>query len=235
MNHLKTVLNASWLIAVVGLGIYGIDAFKSVRSYISTNGTSTHLIESDEAVLVLEIENASTDLISAKDKRSEDRGIILEFLKQNGIDDSEIVETFSSVDDPGRWREQAPGENRKIFITDTIKVKSQKVYKIKEIAEKIYELLDRGIKVSARTSYYYKKLDDLRVKMLEEATVDALGRAKNVAKTSGLDIAGLRNLQTGRFVLAPEDSSISKEDNWGEESSLKKKISIVVTGTFNIK
>ena len=72
--------------------------------------------------------------------------------------------------------------------------------------------------------------------MIKEATLDSQERAQNVAETLGAKITGLRNLSTGRFAIYAEDVAVTQEwaDGWKEEASKKKRIRIIVTGTYNL-
>ena len=96
---------------------------------------------------------------------------------------------------------------------------------------------ERLIDIENNFRYFYKDIAKLRIDMIKEATLDSENRANNIAETLNKQVTGLRHLHTGRFAIYAEDVSVTQDyaSEWTEEKSKKKRIRIIVTGTYNLK
>ena len=84
-------------------------------------------------------------------------------------------------------------------------------------------------------SYYYSKLSDLKVEMLEKASKDARQRAKAMLKATHNSVGKVQSVQMGVFQITPEDSTSVSDMGISDTSTIKKKVTSVANVTFRIK
>ena len=117
-----------------------------------------------------------------------------------------------------------------------ISVKSNDVKKVKKVSTEIYGLAQRGIEVSSSNAeYYYSKLSDLKVEMLEKASKDAKHRASAMLKATHNKVGKIQSLQMGVFQITPVESTNVSDYGLSDTSSIQKKITAVANVTFRVK
>lgn len=212
---------------------YGINTAKHFCSYVSTKGVCHKVVESDSARLDISICNETDNIKDASEKRNSDREAVLEFLKNKGVKESDIVSRDCEISD--RFRYSSRDNGKRYSVSDTFGVTLNNCHLAKDIAQSLpLALMDQGIYVSAGVRYRYKNLDDLKIEMIEEAAKDARERAEHVAAVSNMKISGLRSLNTGYFSIVGDDSSATNNETYDEERYIKKRVRVVVHGTFDI-
>ena len=108
--------------------------------------------------------------------------------------------------------------------------------KIKKLSTEINTLTEQGIEISGyEPSYFYSKLSDLKIEMLEKASKDAKQRAKAMLKATHNRVGKIQSLQMGVFQITPEDSNDVSDMGISDSSSIKKKVTSVANVTFRIK
>ncbi|MBQ9335559.1 MAG: SIMPL domain-containing protein [Alphaproteobacteria bacterium] len=235
MNYQNIAIGTLIATVIGAVGYRGIAVMKEQSSYITTNGLSDRNVVSDTAVCDLKIVVEGHTIQEAQEKMKKDYDKVIQFLTKEGITKEEIADTDSYIEDKYRWGNREKEKIARYEMSDTINIKSTRVTKIKELRSKLTELTSQGINITNNTRYYYKNFDKLRIEMMKEAAKDSENRAHNVAESVGATIAGIRNLKSGRFSISPEDSNYTNVDEWAEEHSIKKRIRVIVTGTFNLK
>jgi hypothetical protein len=83
--------------------------------------------------------------------------------------------------------------------------------------------------------YYYSKLPDLRVSLLEDAVKDAKLRAEKIAAGTGRRVGSVRAASSGVVqVLSPNSVDISDYGNY-DTSSVDKDVMVTVKASFDLK
>ena len=86
-----------------------------------------------------------------------------------------------------------------------------------------------------RPQYVYTKLADLRPKLLEDATKDAVGRAKVLVDATGGKLGGLRDVNVGVFqITAPNSTEVSDYGVY-DISTRAKDVTAVVNVTLALE
>ena len=81
-------------------------------------------------------------------------------------------------------------------------------------SREVSKLIDAGIELNSYSpQYYYTKLAELKIKMIEQATKDAKNRAETIAKNGGGSLGDLVKANMGVFQITAENSS--DEYSWG--------------------
>jgi len=115
-------------------------------------------------------------------------------------------------------------------------VTSKNVNLVKDISNDVTVLLQEGIEIFySPPEFFYTKLNDLKIRMLGEATKDAKVRAEAMAKNSDSEIGKLKSARQGVFQITPVNSVDVSDYGEYDLSSIEKSIKAVVTVAFTIK
>lgn len=136
--------------------------------------------------------------------------LILKFLKENGIEDSEISVNPPAVIDLQADRYSYNQNPYRYNVTNVIVVTSSKVDKINELIKKQAELLKQGVAIVAgdyqyQTVYEYTDLNAIKPEMIEEATRNARAAADKFAEDSGSKVGRIQTASQGQFSIEDRD------------------------------
>lgn len=136
--------------------------------------------------------------------------MIIDFLKQNGIEDSEISINPPAVIDMQADRYSYTQNPYRYNVTNVVVVTSSKVEKVNELIKKQAELLKQGIAVVAgdyqyQTIYEYTDLNTIKPAMIAEATKNAREAADKFAEDSGSKVGKIQTASQGQFSIEDRD------------------------------
>lgn len=233
---LALILGGALIISSMIFGIFYYKAqISSGKDVLAVTGSAKTRVTSDQAKMVLYISHitSSTNLSGGYEAVSRDEKAVLNFLKNNGIANEDISDMPVSAN---QVYDQNYSAGSRFDINKTITVQSNDVAKLTEISKKISTLISDGAMVSIQSlQYYYSKLPDLRVSLLEEAVKDAKLRAENIAKGTGRGVGGIRSASSGVVqVLSPNSVDISDYGNY-DTSSIEKDVMVTVKASFDLK
>ena len=137
--------------------------------------------------------------------------MIVNFLKENGIEDSEISINPPAVIDLQADRYSSYNQNPYRYnVTNVVVVTSSKIDKINELIKRQAELLKQGIAIVAgdyqyQTIYEYTDLNSIKPEMIEEATRNARAAADKFAEDSGSKVGRIQTASQGQFSIEDRD------------------------------
>lgn len=136
--------------------------------------------------------------------------MVVTFLKQNGIEESEISVNPPAVIDLQADRYSNNQSYYRYIVTNVIVVTSSKVDKVNELIKKQAELLKQGIAIVAgdyqyQTSYEYTDLNSVKPEMIAEATKNARLAADKFAEDSGSKVGKIKSASQGQFSIEDRD------------------------------
>lgn len=228
---------------------------------VSVKGLSEKIVESDQGVMDITIKNYGTKLEEIQKKRARDKSKIIDFLKKNGVQDSEIDDSVSTVDqdyssntdDRSRegWiayarqiqnekPENEETKKKRIFIvSDVIRVKLADCQKIKRLSTDIMSLLSEDIFLSVDYKYILTNFSNSRLDMLNEASSNALQSAKKFMEPQDVEVGKLISISQGSLNIKPADAIGDSDNNdWNDsyksEKSFRKKLRLVVSAKYEI-
>ncbi len=161
-----------------------------------------------------------------------DAGLIRDYLVENGVTEEEMV--FSSVSISTRWESEYNDNGDRIReyidgydLYQNVSITSTDIDKIENISRDISGLIESNVQfASEEPEYYYTKLDELKLQLIEEATKNAKER---MAQGTGAQIGELLNANLGVFQITAQNSNT--EYSYGgyfDTSSRNKTASITV-------
>lgn len=226
---------------VIGLSAIiatGILASKMTRDTISVTGSYSQTVTSDRGQYEFEVVARGSSRADAYAILKKHNPVVIKYLKSQGFKDDEIEAKY--INGYNIYRTNYNGNSTDEVIgfnaTQKYSVKSDDVEKIKKVSTDINTLTEKGVDVSGyEPSYYYSKLSDLKVEMLEKASKDARQRAKAMLKATHNSVGKVQSVQMGVFQITPEDSTNVSDMGISDTSTIKKKVTSVANVTFRIK
>lgn len=234
-----TILSLGFVIAA----IFFSDAVKSFRKQnksIDVTGMAEYNFTSDLIVWEATFSETSMNMKDAYAALKKDQDEVKAYLKENKVPEECI--TFSSVDIQPKneqiWtRDHYETYFRGYSLTQTVTISSTEVDHIEKVSREVTELIDKGINIqSMAPRYYYTKLNDLKIKLLEEASQNAYNRAEVIANGSKSKLGELLDSQSGVFQIVGLNSN--EDYSWGgsfNTSSKEKTASITVKASYKIR
>jgi len=227
-RHLNTILiAAAIIIAAVVIGKSYASRGKSNQS-ISVTGLGEENFTSDLIVWKASFSKRSADLQTASSELNSDREKIRKYLVSKGVSANDIV--FSAVEIQKEYSNNYDGNGNVqssyfsgYLLNQTLRIESTQVDQIEKISREVTELINQGVELASMApDYYYTKLAQLKVKMIETATKDARERAERIAENSGSSIGKLKNASMGVIQITARNSA--EDYSWGGSFNTSSKL-----------
>lgn len=167
---------------------------------------------------------------------------VQEYLAAKGIPAEAVVFDFVNVNKQfapvynagGSWAGQrfTGYELRQRFT-----VESKEVDKVEAVSREMSSLIAQGVSIEAyQPDYYYTRLDDVKLSLIERASADARTRAEKIAANAGAKIGKVRSARMGVFQIT--GANTNEEFSAGgsfNTSSRQKKARITMRIEYRIK
>lgn len=240
-NYINTLIIA---LAVIIAGYLLASGYKNrakIPNSISVTGLGEEKFTSDLIVWKGNFSRKDLDLKSANAALNKDKNTIITYLKSKGLSSDEIIfegvniskDYFYDYDEAGRLRNTIFNG---YILTQDLKISSKKVDLVENISRQVTDFIDRGVELNAyQPEFYYTKLAELKLKMIESATKDAKARAEKIAENAGGNLGKLKDADMGITQITAENSS--EDYSWGgsfNTSSKKKIASITIKLKYEI-
>lgn len=204
-------------IAIVVSGIMLPVAVKNYRAFertITVKGLCEREVEADKVIWPINYRVASNDLSDLTAKMESNRKTIVQFLKDGGIDESEI--TFSAPKISDKYSQEYVGTDNRRFryiSQNVITVSTEKVSKVQPLTTRVQELLKAGVIVSSENywddniQYLFEGLNEIKPDMIHEATANARVAAEQFATDSDSKIGKIKTASQGTFSIEDRDAT----------------------------
>lgn len=240
-NHAATLL-ISLTVIITGM-ILG-------RSYLSKGkadpkinviGMGEESFDSDLIVWNASFSRNDFDLQSAYATLNDDLKQLKSYLKKKGVSEKDIIIEAANIEKQYSYDYDDQGNLMSTnfdgySITQNVKVQSKNVDLVEKVSREVSELINAGIELNSQSpEYYYTKMADLKLKMIEKATIDARKRAEKIAENGGGSLGNLKNADMGVFQITAENSSEDYE--WGgsfNTSSRRKTAHITIRLEYEV-
>ena len=121
-------------------------------------------------------------------------------------------------------------------LSQPMTISSNNVELIKEISNNITGLISQGIDINVyNVSYDYSKLPELKVTLLEKASLDAKARAESMLKATHNSVGKIQSVRMGVYQITPVDSTEVSNMGINDSSTIDKKVTAVANVSFKIK
>ncbi len=203
----------------------GIDNFTNKDRKVTVKGLAEREVPADKVTWSISTKETGNDLPTLYERINVQAGKIKTFLKQNGLEESEITVNPPSVSDleAREW-----GDNQKPFryiVNTTITVATTKVEAVNKAIFKQAELLKQGVALdSSYPNYEYASFQQMKPEMMSEAIKNAQKTAEQFAEASESKLGKIQTAGQGQFEI----------ENRDENTPYIKKIRVVTTVTYSL-
>lgn len=169
------------------------------------------------------------------------KGKVQRYITDKGIPASEVLFMFVNVN---KTTEPVYSGGNYVGQRDTgyelrqeFSIESTNVEAVENISREISSLIAQGVQIESwAPSYYYTKLNDLKLSLIEQATADAKLRAEKIANQAGSKLGSLKSARMGVFQIngAYSNEEFSAMGNLNT-SSKNKKAQITARLEYNIR
>jgi len=179
---------------------------------------------------------------AAYKRLKKDAGVIRQYLIDSGVTEEEMV--FGSISISKRYRYEYNEEGYEIGryedgydLYQEISVTSGDIDKVDGISRDITRLIEADVEFNSESpEYYYTKLDELKLQLIEEATANAKARIDIMAEGTGAQVDKLLTANLGVFQITAQNSN--SDYSYGgtfNTSSRQKTASITVKLNYSVE
>ena len=206
--------------------------FKTYKTYNSVvvKGLAEMDVKADLAIWKIKFTVAGNDMLASQKKIEKQLDDVKKFLLSSGFTEDNItVPSLNVVDKLAERYGSDSVPPYRYILTQKVNVKSTDVNLVEKASSDISKLVSNGIlfdgnEYSSPVSYLFTKLNEVKPKMLEEATKNAKESAEQFAKASGSAVGKIRKASQGVFSIMPQDDMNESERNF-----ISKKVRVVST------
>ncbi len=215
------IAGVSLVIAVV-LAIGGFVSYKqNAGGGISATGSATRDFTSDLIVWRGSFSAYAQSTTAAYEVIKRDAAMIEEYLVKHNVPKELIV--FSSVDINPDYRQIYNDRGNHIgselvgySLRQRLTIQSTDVDNIEIISRDITELIGSGVSfISEAPEYYYTKLGELKLELIDAATADAKARIDIMAKKAGAKTGKPLSATLGTFQITAQNSATDSYTSGG--------------------
>lgn len=211
---MATLIAGVSLIIAVAFAINGLVGYKqNANGGITATGSATREFSSDLIVWRGTFSSFGQTTTEAYEIIKKDAGIIEEYLTAHNVPKENIV--FSSVEISPNYRQiyndygnYTGSELDGYSLSQRLTIQSGDVDNIEAISRDITELIGSGVNfLSEAPEYYYTKLGELKLELIDAATKDAKERIDIMAEQANGKVRKLLSATLGTFQITAQNSS----------------------------
>jgi hypothetical protein len=215
-----------------------VDFQKIQTQTIRVTGSASQQVTSDSASWTINFRTRKPTLKEGYAKLSADAKLINKFLIDNGFKQQDI--SFGSInnyENYGRLPNGSMSNNIESYtVYQSVTVKSNDIEQITKVSKTVDELVNEKINLNAESvRYFVSNLDDIKIKMVGEATKNAKQRAESMVSGTKGKIGTMNSAKMGVFQIVPVNSTDVSDYGINDTSSIEKKVVATVNATFNVK
>ena len=209
-----------WEAIIIAIGLLllgnqvrnGISEFIAKDRIVTVKGLAEMEVPAVKVVWPLMFKDIGNDPALIYANINKKNQAIVAFLKSRGIQEEEISIAAPEIIDMEAERYGAQQVNYRYNATSVITVTSGRVEAVRQLMSEQAELLKQGIAITGgdyryNVTYSFTKLNDIKPRMIEEATRNARAAAEKFAKDSDSRLGKIRNASQGQFVIEDRDSN----------------------------
>lgn len=243
MRNIVGGIVAAALLAVglLGGGLLVGRGFSQARlgdRFVTVKGVAERDVEADLAVWTMQFSAGGNDLVAVQRTVARNLQLTMTFLQGHGIDTSLVsVEGLRVVDAAANPYQQGPIANR-FSMTQTVVVRSEEPRKILAASQNIGTLVGAGVVLVSGQEYgpggpafLFRGLNDIKPRMIAEATGRAREAAVEFARDSDSGLGGIRRANQGVFQILPRDPA----PGITEQNRIEKTVRVVTTVEYYLR
>ncbi|QSX39587.1 SIMPL domain-containing protein [Shewanella cyperi] len=200
---------------------------KASERTVTVKGLAEQDVDANIAIWPIRFTEVENDLPRLYDTLEQKSAKVLDFLKQQGFDDSEISLGLPAIEDRQAQGYADPNLKYRYTAKVTISLYSSQVARVLETRRQLATLAREGIAIGGndyenRTEFLYTDLNAVKPAMVQLATENAREVADKFAHDSGSHLGKIKSASQGQFTISDRDSN----------SPQIKRIRVVSTVTY---
>ncbi len=218
---MKQELNSTfWGLLTISIGIIilgwffhsAVGSMKERERTVSVKGLSEREVKADKVIWPLVYKQANNNLEDLYANMEATNNAIVKFLVSNGVDESEITISPSSVFDSDAERYSSSEVKYRYKVLGIVTVATDKVDVVRKLREKQGDLVKNGIALTEeeyqyQIQYSFNGLNDVKPEMIEEATKNARASAEKFAADSHSSLGKIKTANQGQFSISDRDGN----------------------------
>lgn len=206
--------------------------------YVSVKGVAEQEVKADLALWPIQLSATGSDLGRVQNELTATITRVRAFLAAQGLDTASAqLQAIRVTDKEANPYQQSMGGPR-FIISQTLMVRSTEPDKVLAASQRVGELVAAGVVLSSGPEYgpggpsfLFTKLNDIKPKMIADATARAREAAEQFARDAKSSLGGIRQANQGIFVILPRDQA----PGTSEESQLQKTVRVVASVDYYLK
>ncbi len=210
------ILGISLIIGLSALGFLlgkALLDMKQLERSVTVKGLSEHDYPADIVIWPIQFTEADNDLSQLCRTMEAGTVKIRAFLADNGIDSDEVTVNAPAITDKSaqQYGGGIPAEFR-YTATQTVTVYSENIDGIRKAMSGLSDLGKQGLVLSgdnyqAQSEYLFTRLNEIKPKMIEEATQNAREVAEKFAADSNSHLGKIKQASQGQFSISARDNN----------------------------
>ncbi|TBU98133.1 SIMPL domain-containing protein [Stutzerimonas kirkiae] len=187
--------------------------FKEYDRSVTVKGLSEHEYPADIVIWPIQFTVTSNDLEDLYNRIEQDSAKIGAFLLARGILASEITPAIPDISDRSAQRySSSDGAEFRYIAVQSLTLYSSRIDEVRSVMNGLMELGKQGITFGsgdyqARPQYLFTRLNEVKPKMIEEATRQAREVAQKFAEDSASKLGKIRKASQGQFSIDDRDAN----------------------------
>lgn len=213
----------------------GIERFRLADRTVTVKGLAERDVKSDFAVWTLSFRRAANEFSAVQQALTTDRERIVAFLRGQGFTDAEIEPRPLQVQDLLAREYCSERVALRFNGQGQVTVKSARVDAVALASNKVDPLIEAGIQLGGDDAgggprYQLRGFNDIKPKLLEEATLSAREQAKKFAVDAGATLGPLKSANQGAIRILDDDGSDADTSR-----TIGKRLRVVSTFEFTLE
>lgn len=213
----------------------GIERFRLADRTVTVKGLAERDVKSDFAVWTLSFRRAANEFAAVQQALTADRERIVAFLRGQGFTDAEIEPRPLQVQDLLAREYGSERVALRFNGQGQVTVKSARVDAVALASNKVDPLIEAGIQLGGDDAgggprYQLRGFNDIKPKLLEEATLSAREQAKKFAADAGATLGPLKSANQGAIRILDDDGSDADTSR-----TIGKRLRVVSTFEFTLE
>ncbi|HET8806931.1 MAG TPA: SIMPL domain-containing protein [Methylophaga sp.] len=210
------ILGVSLIIGLSALGFLlgkALLDMKQLERSVTVKGLSEHEYPADVVIWPITFTEADNDLNRLYQTMEAGTAKIGKFLADKNIDSGEITINAPAITDKSaqQYGGGMPAEFR-YTATQTVTVYSENIAGIRKAMAGLSELGKQGLVLSgdnyqSQSEYLFTRLNEVKPKMIEEATQNAREVAEKFADDSNSNLGKIKQASQGQFSISARDNN----------------------------
>lgn len=208
----KSLIIAAAIVIAGAMLPVAVAQFKSYDRTVDVKGLCEKEVQADKVIWPLAYKVMSNDLTDALRQVEQQNAIIVRFLKDGGLSESEISIKAPEISD--KYASEY-GNNDRVFrylLSNVITICSSQVDVVLDLQSRVSELMKSGVVLNGDrwdnpTQFKFEALNDIKPAMIEQATANAREAAQKFAQDSGSKLGKIKSATQGTFSIEDRDSN----------------------------